>query len=257
MAKGFKHGAGGPGLNFKVIGNPQPETARENTVWVDTDHKITFWIFSAVRPETPQEGMVWFLTGKSSSAKFNTLRKNGVMVYPQSCEQYIDGQWVALSARVYLSGSWKSFSLYLYDNGDECMDLTGGWNTKGNISSGIAKNQTNMYVNLTGEPAVAGYRIRYTSQMIDLTNISRLYINVGNLALGAYNNGFFAVGKSIPNDHGSCHGYAAAVISIGNNGLLNLDVSQLTGEYYIWFGGRLGGVSDYYVRYTVTEVFGE
>lgn len=254
MAKGFKHGTGGPGLNFKVIGNPQPETARENTVWVDTDHKITFWIFSAVRPETPQEGMVWFLTGKSSSAKFNTLRKNGVMVYPQSCEQYIDGQWVALSARVYLSGSWKSFSLYLYDNGDECMDLTGGWNTKGNSGGSISKNQTNMYVGITGVDAANSYKIRYTTKPIDLTHLSTLTIVVSGYSCSG-GGGAFYVGKTIPASYDSFSSYSAASKSIAN-GIITLDVSQLSGEYYLWFGGRMNGLSSYYVRFTVTEVFG-
>jgi hypothetical protein len=48
MAKGFKQGAGGVSpLNFKVVGNPQPTNPKENTIWVDTDVKITGYQFSA------------------------------------------------------------------------------------------------------------------------------------------------------------------------------------------------------------------
>lgn len=48
MAKGFKHGAGGGNpLNFKVVGNPQPNNPKENTIWIDTDVPITGWQFSA------------------------------------------------------------------------------------------------------------------------------------------------------------------------------------------------------------------
>ena len=48
MAKGFKHGAGGSNvLNFKVVGNPQPTNPKENTIWINTDTKITGYQFSA------------------------------------------------------------------------------------------------------------------------------------------------------------------------------------------------------------------
>lgn len=51
MAKGFKRGAGGGNLlNFKVVGNPQPTSPKESTIWIDTDQKITGWDFSATEP---------------------------------------------------------------------------------------------------------------------------------------------------------------------------------------------------------------
>ena len=57
MAKGFKHGSGGSNpLNFKVICNPKPENARENTIWVDTDTEITGWAFSASDPSVVSVG---------------------------------------------------------------------------------------------------------------------------------------------------------------------------------------------------------
>ena len=40
----------GTSLNFKVVGNPQPETAKENTIWFNTDVKITGWNFAATQP---------------------------------------------------------------------------------------------------------------------------------------------------------------------------------------------------------------
>lgn len=49
MAKGFKHGGSSP-LNFKVVGNPKPANPKENTIWIDTNEKITGWEFSATEP---------------------------------------------------------------------------------------------------------------------------------------------------------------------------------------------------------------
>lgn len=37
---------GGTPLNFRVIGNPKPETSKENTIWVNTDLKIPGYVFS-------------------------------------------------------------------------------------------------------------------------------------------------------------------------------------------------------------------
>ena len=33
----FNMVAGGAAFNFKVVGNPQPESASDNTIWIDTD----------------------------------------------------------------------------------------------------------------------------------------------------------------------------------------------------------------------------
>ena len=43
-------GSSGAGLNFKVVGNPQPSSPSENTIWIDTDSEITSWDFSATQP---------------------------------------------------------------------------------------------------------------------------------------------------------------------------------------------------------------
>lgn len=43
-------GSGGAPLNFKVVGNPQPASPKENTIWVDTDAEITGWQFASDDP---------------------------------------------------------------------------------------------------------------------------------------------------------------------------------------------------------------
>lgn len=58
MAKGFKHGAGGASiLNFKVVGGTtQPESPKENTIWVNTGTEISGWVFSPEEPAEPSGG---------------------------------------------------------------------------------------------------------------------------------------------------------------------------------------------------------
>lgn len=137
MAKGFKYGAGGgTSLNFKVIGNPQPETAKDNTIWVNTDVKITGWIFSATQPETAAEGVVWFATGTSSAVEFNALKKNSIMVYPMSAKQYVNGAWVNKTAKSYQNGESVDWVTFLLNGSNTFNEITGGWETYKHASSG-------------------------------------------------------------------------------------------------------------------------
>ena len=101
-------GSGGAALNFRVVGNPQPANPKENTIWVNTDVKITGWVFASAEPEAPADGMVWISTGASSSVEFNALKKNGIQVYPLSAKQYISGAWVGVSIKVYKDGTWTT-----------------------------------------------------------------------------------------------------------------------------------------------------
>lgn len=49
-------GGGGVGLNFKIIGNPMPETAKENTIWIDTDTEISSWAFASSEHDAMRSG---------------------------------------------------------------------------------------------------------------------------------------------------------------------------------------------------------
>ena len=140
---------GGAGLKLKVVGGTAaPASPKENTVWVSTDTEIRSYAFSATEPENPTEGMVWFTTGLSSSATMNVDKKNTVMLYPLSCKQYISGAWVTKTAKTYQGGAWKEWSLYFYNEGDKCEDVTGGWAT-------VAKGLDAEYPDFAAAPSVS------------------------------------------------------------------------------------------------------
>ena len=100
-----RRGGGGGGLNFQVIHNPQPDTAKENTIWVDTD-RINNYYFSATQPEGMVDYDVWFPVGTSSTVEFNALKKNGIQVYPLSAKQMVSGVLKDVIAKTYQNGSW-------------------------------------------------------------------------------------------------------------------------------------------------------
>lgn len=119
---------GGTALNFQVTGNPQPANPKENTIWVDTDVPVTGWAFQSQPPEAPREGMVWIKTGPDGAGAFNALEKNAITLTPLGAKQYTGGQWVTLDAQTWQEGRWESWwTGELYDGGDECTAVTGGW----------------------------------------------------------------------------------------------------------------------------------
>ena len=123
----FNMTGGGAALNFKVVpGLTQPGTAAENTIWVKAE-RVGAWYFSATQPEGLQEWDVWFPTGTGSTVEFNALRRNGVQVYPISAKQYVSGVLVDVEARIHQSGEWVDLSLYLFKDGNQYDDITGGW----------------------------------------------------------------------------------------------------------------------------------
>ena len=105
---------GGVPLNFKVVGNPQPTNPKENTIWLNTDDKITGYYFQVEQPSNMQQGEVFVLTGAKSSVPFNALKKNGITVCPLRAQQMIYGTLKDIDAKIYQNGEWRSW-VYLLD----------------------------------------------------------------------------------------------------------------------------------------------
>lgn len=105
-------------LNFSVVGGTtQPSNPKENTIWVNTDVKITGWLFDVTEPENPTEGMLWIATGITSPVTLNVLKKDGITIHPLFAKQYISGALVDKPARIYQNGNWKDWVLFLVKDG--------------------------------------------------------------------------------------------------------------------------------------------
>lgn len=353
-------GGSGGGLNFKVVGNPQPSTAKENTIWVNTDEDITEWVFAPENPYLHKEdiytsdgiksgyylnssgaetsssnfnltkaialpdntfsvtisagsmsttsvyhgwydesgtlistflrktgtatydvpsgaksirvslraddteslianyyvvdnGAVWFSTGLSSPREFNALKKNCICIYPIYAKQWINGSWVRVTAMSYQSGEWREWITYLYNKGDQCTDITGGW--KGQIKenyTGVAPGYTfnadniRIYKGTTSEGKMG---VLATVNKIDLTNVNIVTFKITvNTTIGG---AVCYVGNKNNNNEG-----AAAQTEVGKTtGLTecSIDVSALTGSYYV--GLRTYAAKSDTIDYTVHEVY--
>ena len=181
MAKGFKHGPGGVSLNFAVKAYPSEEALlaaapKDNTIGIITDTPITSWIFSESEPESAH-GLLWVTTADNSPVEFNALKKNGILVYPLSAKQYIDGAWVDVTAKSYQNGAWKSWwNGELYDSGDQYTGVTGGWFSNPNDAKNYLSFDADGMRFINGDGTTTPVTV-YTQNKIDVTRFSKLRVN--------------------------------------------------------------------------------
>lgn len=142
-----------------------------------------------------------------------------------------------------------SFALFIYNVGDQCSSTTGGWGGNGTYTL----SATYIDVPLASGGAYANVR---TNTKIDLTDYQTLYfewdgsINVGG---GGTNLTMWVAPNQISNNGVGNPSGATIQNKVGGGesqgthdlGVRQLDVSNLSGEYYIGFhGGRGGGSGD-------------
>lgn len=249
MAKGYKHGGGGSGasLNFEVVGGVySPSAPGENTIWVNTAEEITGWVISPVEP-VAGEGKVWITVGSGSDGGFNALKKNALMVYPIGAKQYIDGAWESKAAKIYQEGQWRGFSvqaLYLYQPGDTCVDVTGGY-----VAEARKETTTGSYTAAPAvEEAAAAFVIRprksaspgqyyggvvRTVNKIDCSGSKSLVFEgtVEGVDAGSGKLCLWSEIGSVQSENRVRYVW----LQSGSEGL-TLDVSDLEGSYYVGFG---------------------
>ena len=247
MGRCFLHGNGGANpLNFKVVGNPQPTNPKENTIWLNTDTKITGYYFQQEQPENMQPGEVWIGIGGSSQVAFNALKKGGtVMVYPIRAKQMVSDALVDVESKIWQNGAWSNwFNGVLYNAGDTCDDATGGyatkampaasWDTNGGANPSITYGSTSMTIKASVN--VRG-GIVYTKNKIDLRGYNTLRFT-GKLYTGELANNWrtsLRIWSSLGANSEANN--VAALLANNTYGTRSIDISKLNSEdgYYIGF----------------------
>lgn len=247
---GFGCGGGG-GLNFKVVGGTtQPTNHTENTIWVNTSVSITDWVINATEPTAPKEGMVWITTDKSSSAEFNALKKNGIMVYPISAKQYIGGAWVGVTAKSYQGGEWVDWitpdDLFYYSK------QSYKWTGKG-MQNSIGHNDTAKDPTITTlsdgsvEISLSSSGNQFTScvyqmdDLIDFTSLNRVIFK--GAATGTPEQVLLSIVPSGADAWGADKQYGGDSVAYFPVSSINkeyaIDVSALSGFYRVVIGVRI------------------
>ena len=235
-------GGGGGGLNYKIIGGTtEPSNPKENTIWIKTDAKITSHIFSAKEPEGWAEGMVWIQIGEGSNVSFNALKANSIVILPVAVSQYVDGGWVRLDSSIYQAGTWVKFAysvLYLYNNGDSCDGVHGGWVRSTRMYATNKKTPTLSFGTTEMTATISGTTKNFQSGCIETQN---------GVDITKYNKITFVVtGFSLTNTYGSAKIRAGvsddlstttmsfdAYVPITKKGTYELDISNLSGVHDI------------------------
>lgn len=129
------------------------------------------------------EGKVWIFTGTSSPVSFNSLKKNGIQVYPLSAKQYVGGALVKKEAKSYQNGEWAKWIAWLYKDGEFFEDLTGAiskiYSSVG--STKLTYNETN--INLVSN---GGNGIYAFENLFDLSDKSKLCFEYKLSGSGSY-----------------------------------------------------------------------
>jgi hypothetical protein len=142
-----------------------------------------------------------------------------------------------MSRRIGLYAKGALRRIYLYFHGIENTSITGGVKGYNYAPSGaigaksapaISRGDSEMSVSSTGNPAVSTSGTVYTESKVDLTDVKTIKINVSSITVGTSAFVFFGVATT------KADGYTnAAKKDIRETGVLSLDVSELSGKYYL------------------------
>lgn len=237
-------GGGGGGLDLKVVGGTtQPTNPRENTVWVNTATAITGYALSPTQPETGREGLVWLKTA-DTGVEINVGKKNAVLLHLASGMLYTGGKWASVDAWAYINSAWKQFSTAfdgrLYDNGDQCIDATGGWgitdykyvNSAGKESdpgAGTLKSDCMYLASTSTKMTILG-----TAKPIDLDGLKTLTVDWQ--VLKCYDGATNALMLDIQREKKAGTSIAIATLGSGKAAkrlTSTLDISSLSGKAYV------------------------
>lgn len=228
-------GGGGTSLNFDVKrystkAELLAATSKENTIGIISEHEMTGWIIDFNQPEELTEGMVWIPVGTYSAVEFNALKKNTIQVYPLSAKQMVSGALVNVEAMSYQGGEWVEWITYLYREGNQCVDITGGWSDSGLLWSGSTAPLTPVTV---GEKSITlPSSSSQASAVATVNNVNLAKINtlcMRYTSNGTHDQMRFGVmlGNEVTYGHSSFNSPANAPIPIATNGILEVDVSNV------------------------------
>lgn len=263
----YGFGTGGTSLNFEVKAYAteaelKAASPKKDTIGIITTTEITSWIFSAEKPSSPASGMVWIATASSGSVKMNALKKNGIYFCPLYAMQYVGNAWVDVDAYGFQNDTWMSFGEYLFNYGKQSYEwvpvaqpsyieynnqgVTPILTTNSDGSVTIAMNDGGAATN----KAELGGGIYRTRDTIDLSSIKTLVVDTetsGYTPVG-WHLTVFPPGSDAWGPNHSNGGDSVACLIIPSSGSFqgSLDVSSLTGEYYIGIGAHC---SEYHYSY--------
>lgn len=243
---------GGAGLNVQVIAaSAQPQSPKENTVWVNTSVPMTRWRYNLYEPGSPVQGDVWLYENKTLCAHpINALRRNEWTMYPSGCKQYIGGAWTEKECRVYVGQAWMKLTDYLLYNGEINAEQTGGFTATvegacEHTETAVAGKGIDLWLRKPNTTSVNPvYRYRCASP-IPLDSVHTVGALMQTVVTAVDDLKYATVELEILNTslsrvaaQSKTYGPGGASVASEN---FSVDVSALTGSYYVGFAVTLNG----------------
>lgn len=240
-------------LNFEVvIGTTKPLNPRKNTLWVPTDLQFNSLSFDVSQPTNLQVNDIWIKLGTISPIKFDILDDDNASIFfcPIGVYQLVDS-WVNLtSSSMFWDGvKWIDFETYLFKDGNQYINLTGGWQKRQDSGSwmdvGLSESTISVLYSAKRDYGINAY-VR-TKNLIDVTGYNEL-----SIVLDEFSERFkLSLVDSNENEITS--------VSPTSTGTIAMSLANITGNYYInlyAYGNDYGTEGDSYAtaKFTVQEV---
>ncbi len=229
---------GGANLNFRIT-QYAPDTdlsnfiGKTNEIAVLTATPIADWSISMTEPLVPATGDVWIKTGTSSLNNIEALKKHSIKLNLQGAYQYETGAWVRKKAYLWQGGRWNDMDIFLFDNGDQCTDRTGGW-TK-SLGDAAEINITNAYIQTVGKGSGGGGAV-YTTNKVPLTGYTALKAKLNITSHTSTGDALSLYISSATGNNPSKTAYSQVARSDTGDMTLTVDISAYRdGEYYVGF----------------------
>lgn len=240
MVTAISESSGG-GFCLQVVGGTEcPDNATQGMIWANTPNDITVVALADTKPENPVEGMLYLKIVDSGNIEIpSPVGDDWVTVCPLSAEQYISGTWDTIEAVSYQDGVWVDWFVYLYKEGNEYVDITGGWSANNvAVSSGVSvntlsitKNTSDIVLQQTVSKCGACFS---TTNAIDVTDYKTLCFDVAfkmENTTAAW--GLFAVHSTRDTPRGTVEKFVEANT---DGDIVSLDISALSGKHYLTIG---------------------
>lgn len=140
-----------------------------------------------------------------------------------------------------------NYNLYLYKYGDKCEEVTGGWTEKKGAVGTITWNDNNVYF---GHGGGAGrYASIWTTNKVEVGNYTKMCIRISGmvtseaLRAGICSNPYTGVTGNESDSKFTA--YIKLKTSNSDEQLLELDISEFTGSYYVQV---VAGITKVYVH---------
>lgn len=235
--EGFNNGVY---LNFKIVGSTtEPTNPKENMIWINTDQKITEWIFSHEQPTDAEEGTVWIQTTTSlnSSVQVDVLKtkKKKITLYPLAAAQYIEKQWVDKEMKICKNGSWGDmWTGLIYSSGTFYNDIPyAGVGSGASISYG-----SNVIIFSWGLQEGVYRHAELVFGPIDLTGFKTLTVTGQVTNVGAEGTTMTAAVTNAQSGGSTLASGSLRLTGGGNSGSITVDLSNISieNELYISVG---------------------